>query len=105
MVIVARLPCAGVTWPLWDRAASVILGVGSQSVSGGNVAPELVDATPSGNLLGNGTAIDSHNAARRCEPALRVRLARLPPCLGISALVMMLPPSCTIAAYRVQYGC
>ncbi len=81
MVIVARLPCAGeVTGPLWDRAASVISDVGGQSASRGNVAPELVDATPSGNLPGHGTAIGSHSAAGRCGPVnLRLGVASFLP--------------------------
>jgi len=69
-VIIARPPCAGgVTEPLYPRAAPVILGVGSQSASRGHVAPELVGATPGGDLPGNVTAIGSHSVARRCGPA------------------------------------
>jgi hypothetical protein len=88
-----------VTGPLYPRAASVILGVRSHRAGGGNVAPKLVDATPSGNLPGHGTA-------RRCGPAsLESVVSQVAaPCFGISALVMMLLPSCTIVAYRVQYG-
>jgi hypothetical protein len=41
----------------------------SHRASGGNVAPELVDATPSGSLLGHGTAIGSHSAAHGRRPA------------------------------------
>ena len=66
-----------VTGPLWDRVAPVISGVGSQSASRGQRRPRstvgapypTVDATPGGNLLGHGTAIGRHSAARRCGPA------------------------------------
>jgi hypothetical protein len=70
-----------VTGPLYPRAASVILGVRSHRAGGGNVAPKLVDATPSGNLPGHGTA-------RRCGPASLEsavgQVAALPwyPCFG-----------------------